>query len=157
MTQSAAPSLSRTLDRKPDYSDHFEGPLARDAETARDLAEVAVRDLPSWFAALFRVRQWIAARVGLETGETTKFDGFLNGLEVIEDTKDSFVAGLPDRHLDFALVVTRADGRVAIDTLIWFNRWYGHLYLIAVLPFHRAILRHWIRVLGRASQVEDRA
>ena len=142
-------SLAASLERKPDYADHFEGPLAARADTARELAEIAMREVPGWFAVLFRIRQWFAGLFGLKTGEATGFEGFLDGLDVIEDSPDRFVAGLPDRHLDFAIVLVRSENRVGIDTLIWFNRWYGHLYLIIVMPFHRAILRHWIAVLGR--------
>lgn len=136
--------------RAPDYSDRFAGPCAQPDRTARELAAAATRATPGWFRALFALRQRLARIAGLKTGAGARDNGLaiLSDLPVIEEINDRFAIGMADRHLDFALTVTKTGREVAFVTDIWFNAAAGRVYLALVLPFHKLILRRYVRALG---------
>jgi len=92
---------------------------------------------PSWIRALLGLRNGLGRLVGLKPARS-------GGFPVIRETPDEVVLGFDDRHLDFRIVVTVADGFATVSTLVrWHNAW-GRMYLAAILPFHRAIAARMI-------------
>ena len=97
------------------------------------------------------LRNLLVAPFGLITGVGRWQDGgagFLARLPVRHDRPDLFETGLTDRHLTFTIRVETQPGRVAVRTLIWFHSVLGRVYLRAVLPAHKAILRRMVARLG---------
>lgn len=138
-------------DRKPDFSDIFEGRLAHHEKSARELAEYALANSPAWFLKLFQLRQFFARLVGLKTQpRQSAVDGtsFLLAMPVIEDSDDVYEAGISDRHLDFTLRLEKVSQSIRLSTTIWFNNWAGRIYLALVRPFHNRICAHYVKVLG---------
>jgi len=77
---------------------------------------------------------------------------FLDAMPIIQESDNIYASGMADKHLDFMITVEKSEGpKVSITTQIWFNKTLGKLYLIAVLPFHKAILKHYIRKLGKPA------
>lgn len=143
-------------DRAPDYVDRFAGPLARPDLTARELAALVTSAqggaIPGWFRGLFAVRQGAARIAGLKTGDGAPENGMglLGDLPVLADEPDRFRIGMADRHLDFTIEVSRSPApEVAFATAIWLHGLPGRIYLTAVMPFHRIILRRFVAALGR--------
>ncbi len=142
--------------RAPDYADVFSGKLAHGDKTAKDLLSFALTKTPRWFHGLFSLRNFFANLIGLKTslkGQPKDLGvNFLASMPVIEETDRLFTSGLSDKHLDFLITVEKNEGpEVSITTQIWFNATLGKIYLIAVLPFHKAIIRYYIRQLGRPA------
>jgi hypothetical protein len=63
------------------------------------------------------------------------------------------VLGFDDRHLDFRIVIDvrqdRPSGQtLSVMTLVHRNNLFGRLYLAAVLPFHKLIVRRMLSGIG---------
>lgn len=142
--------------RNPDYADVFTGKLAHPDKSARDLLRYSLGKTPRWFHALFALRNSLVKLVGLKTSMNEHVEvpaiSFLDAMPVIEETEHVFSSGLADKHLDFLITVEKTAGpNVSFTTQIWFNAALGKFYLIAVLPFHKAIIRYYIRQLGKPA------
>ena len=140
--------------RPPDYADVFSGHLAHNNMSARDLLRHALTKTPRWFHGVFAVRNALVKLIGLKAEIKGRPKGpavnFLDNMPIIEETDRVYSSGLADKHLDFLITVEKIEGpKVSFTTQIWFNATLGKLYLIAVLPFHKAIIRHYIRQLGK--------
>ena len=154
----AYPGMSETFavpPRAPDYADVFTGRLAHPDKSARDLLRHAIANTPRWFHGLFALRNSLVKLVGLKSSMKNRPEGpainFLDNMPIIEETDQVYASGLADKHLDFLITVEKIDGpKVSFTTQIWFNATLGKLHLIAVLPFHKAIIRHYIRQLGKS-------
>jgi hypothetical protein len=118
---------------------------------ARQAAERMMAGGPQWVDILLALRNRMMAPFGLKTpaptdASTTDTIGIF---PVLSETPDRLVAGLNDKHLDFCVVVdvvAEAGGRrVTATTLVLTHNLLGRLYLAAVLPFHRIIVRTMVR------------
>ena len=152
--------MNETFDvpkRPPDYADVYSGILNNPNMTAREMLKFSLSRSPGWFKALHKLRNLLVSPFGLKTGLEDGNHGSVDILEqlpVVYETEAELASGLSDKHLDFLMTVARDDAsepRVTITTQIWFNRTMGKAYLIAVLPFHKAIIRHYVRELGKAA------
>ncbi|MDJ0612538.1 MAG: DUF2867 domain-containing protein [Rhizobiaceae bacterium] len=138
--------------REPDFKDCFSGANAYPEKSAKELAELALASSPFWFRVMFAMRQKLANIVGLRTktdqGENPGVS-FLLSLPELENTETAYEAGLADKHLDFTIRLEKTADRVNLMTQIWFNNFWGKIYLKFVLPFHNMIVSHWVKKLGR--------
>ena len=142
--------------RAPDYADVFSGDLAYPEKSARDLLRQSISTTPGWFHAAFALRNVVVRLFGLKTSLENRPKGpavnFLDAMPIIQESDNIYASGMADKHLDFMITVEKSEGpKVSITTQIWFNKTLGKLYLIAVLPFHKAILKHYIRKLGKPA------
>lgn len=143
-------------ERKADFADTFVGEVKRRDLSPKELMAYALEHTPAWFSAMLRLRDRLGGLVGLKT--TTDIQGkpdasFLLHLPVLRDDNDVYSSGTSDKHLDFAITVERhADATVSFTTEVWFNGVSGRVYLAVILPFHRAILRHWVSVVARMPE-----
>lgn len=143
-------------DRKADFADTFVGEVKLPDITPKALMAYALQQTPAWFSALLRLRDWLGGLAGLKTAKDAhgKPDAsFLLHLPVLRDDEQVYSSGTADKHLDFVITVERhADARVSFTTEVWFNGVSGRMYLALILPFHRAILRHWVNVVARMPE-----
>ena len=120
--------------------------------SAMQAAQLMLERPPAWSVPLMRLRNALVRPFGLRSGrELDQHAGPTAGLERIgifpiqSATPRRVVLGFPDKHLDFRVVVdvAEADGLsvVTATTLVRFNNLGGRLYLIAITPFHKLIVR----------------
>lgn len=145
--------------RPPDYMDASSSKLAGQHLSARELYHLALQQTPGWFELLFQLRNWIGGKLGLRNGrdefepdDASKTAYLMTLLPVLEDRDNRFVTGIGDRHLDFLITlekVGKASEQVSMKTEIWFNAWYGRLYLWLIMPFHKFIIHYLTRKLSQ--------
>ena len=142
--------------RKPDFEDCYEGKLGNDEMSAKDLYMYCMTHTPAWFDALMWLRQKLVKMVGFKTSVGDGDDSnLMTKLPVVRETPDEYCVGISDRHLDFTLTVKRQAAAkqtplISVGTDIWFNAWYGQLYLLIVLPFHKLIINHMLAKLEQS-------
>lgn len=141
-----------------DWADRFTLGLPHGNMTARDVARQAFENPPGWVRRLLRLRNALVAPFGLkgaaETVTTTETE--IGGFPVISSSADRVVLGFDDRHLDFRIVIDvrqdRPSGQtLSVMTLVHRNNLFGRLYLAAVMPFHKLIVRSMLAGLGRRA------
>jgi hypothetical protein len=117
--------------------------------SAREAAERMVSRSPWWATKLLATRDRIVAPFGIKTSRqasgAVRTIGFF---PVLGESDDRVIVGLNDRHLDFRLIVDVApEGpgcRVTATTIVLTHGLPGRVYLAAVLPFHRRIVRNML-------------
>lgn len=109
--------------------------------------------LPPWISGLMAVRNFIVSPFGLKTSapRASGRRDVVGFFPVISQSPDRIVTGFDDKHLDFRVVVDivpeGSARRVRATTLVRTHNLLGRLYLAAVLPFHRIIVRAMLRQL----------
>ena len=119
-------------------------------------AQLAFSAPPGWIARLLALRNIIVAPFGLKSGDEADVPGPRMGLPVFSSSPERVVLGLDDRHLNFRLVVDVADlnettRRITATTLVQRNNLLGRVYLAAVLPFHKILVRALLARLARPA------
>jgi Protein of unknown function (DUF2867) len=108
---------------------------------------------PPWIKSLLAVRNLLVAPFGLKTGVREKVGAsdVIGIFPVVAESPDRLVLGFDDSHLDFRVIVDVASAgshcRVTVTTLVRTHNIFGRVYLAAVLPFHRIIVRSTLRQL----------
>ncbi len=136
-------------DRAPDWQDCHAGALVPPETTARDAFVRALDNAPGWVGAAMWLRNLMGRPFGITPATLDDRADFLNRMPVVTDQPDHFETGLTDRHLTFTLSVDTQPGHVAATTRIWFHNLVGRLYLRAVLPVHRHLMRRMLRGLAQ--------
>lgn len=126
------------------------------------LAREALEHPPAWFRALLRLRDAVVSVGGVKSSRRIRQDAASEGLAtvaffpVLSRSERELVLGEDDRHLDFrasVLVRVAADGEtrdLIMTTAVRCHNLAGRLYLMAIAPFHRLIVRSNVeRLLAR--------
>lgn len=122
---------------------------------AIDAASRLLEDAPVWVRGLMDLRNRIVALLGLKTvAYAVAGQGQVGGFPVLFQSPGRVVLGFDDRHLDFRIVVDvaedgAAENRVSVTTLVKRHNLFGRLYIAAVTPFHRLIVRNALGGLGK--------
>jgi len=133
------------------FVDAYRVVVADDGLDALHATRVAMGHQPGWIDALLALRNGIVAPFGLKTsGRDAEPALEAIGIMPIQSvTPSRVILGFADRHLDFRVVmdVVRADGGSAVTatTLVRLNNLFGRLYLTAITPFHRVIVRTMLK------------
>ncbi|MGO4855602.1 DUF2867 domain-containing protein [Phaeovulum sp. W22_SRMD_FR3] len=143
-----------------DYTDCWALPGNTPAPAA--LAQ-AFTTLPGWFTALLALRNRIVAGMGLRTDTpdgapradlaALRQGDWIGLFQIHALSTEEAIIGTDDKHLDFRLVIGRADGQIYFGSWIHPHNIWGRIYLTLVLPFHHPILRDTLR---RAAQAPER-
>ena len=139
--------------RQPNFEDCFSGENSFPEKSPKELAKIALASSPLWFQIMFSLRQKLAGLFGLLTETPEGKDpgvGFLLSLPIIQDDETAYEAGLADKHLDFTIRISKEDDQINLRTQVWFNNFWGKIYLKIVMPFHNLIVSHWVKSLGVA-------
>jgi len=128
-----------------DFADAFSVVVPCAGLDARPLAAGAFSDPPDWAAALMKARNAIMGRLGYKAPDTRR-----SGFPVLRSSPQEVVMGLDDGHLDFrALVrvstVTADSSRITLATAVATHNWRGRIYLAAIMPFHKMIVRNMLQ------------
>jgi hypothetical protein len=125
------------------------------ALTARRAAETMFGQRQGWLSALLKMRDAAVKPFGLQTTDAKPPSGarMIGIFPVISETPERVVAGFDDKHLDFRVIVdvfAESPGtRVVATTLVLKHNLLGRVYLAAILPFHRIIVRSMLNGLAR--------
>jgi hypothetical protein len=139
------------------FSDAFRVAVDGNTLDARTAAKIMFTRGPRWSKALIALRNMIVAPIGLKT--SGKGDagprGMIGIFSIVSETPERLVAGFNDSHLDFRVIVdvTPAGHRqhVTVTTLVLTHNRVGRAYLAIILPFHRLIVRSFLRRVSRAG------
>jgi hypothetical protein len=99
-----------------------------------------------WVKGMMGLRNALVRPFGLKTGRPSEDPRGRVGIFPINSaTPNRVVLGFPDKHLDFCLVVdvSARDGtsEITATTLVRTNNFLGRIYLAAILPFHKLVVR----------------
>jgi len=128
------------------FIDSYRVTVAGAGLDALDAAREILARQPRWVDGLMAARNAIVKPFGLKTGHETEDRRGKVGIFPIESaTPRRAVLGFEDKHLDFRVVVdvVEAGGssEVTATTLVRLNNPLGRVYLTAILPFHKIIVR----------------
>ncbi len=127
-----------------DWIDSWQVFVAAGFPDARSAAKAIVAAFPKWTWPLLALRALFVLPFGLKGGGNPKADR-VAFFPVVGERPEQLVAGFDDRHLDFRIIVDLerivSGQRVSLTTAIRRHNFLGRLYLAAVLPFHRKIIR----------------
>ncbi|MFP5077497.1 DUF2867 domain-containing protein [Rhizobium sp. YIM 134829] len=133
-----------------DWADCFQTLRQGNPVTARRAAELMLTSFPLWVRLLMRLRDGAVRPFGLMGRETVEATvparARIGFFPVIDETNSEITLGLDDHHLDFRLVVTvenQADASqlISVTTLVHRKVTFGRVYMAAIAPFHRLIVR----------------
>jgi hypothetical protein len=130
---------------------------------AADVAHLALDRFPPWARFLLWLRNAIVAPFGLQStrdvaSNHTEVIGFF---PIISQSDGQIVVGLDDSHLDFRLVIDVLDlgageALVSFTTLVYRKVLLGRIYIAAITPFHRLIVKASLRQVGRCLEAKRR-
>ena len=128
-----------------DWADRFELALDGKGVTAAVAAERSLGRSPRWVRVLLRLRNRIVSIIGLKSAAPSSRLGLIGAFPVVSKSDDEVVLGFDDKHLDFRIVVDVRAGSavnqiVGVTTLVRRHNTLGRVYLMAVTPFHKAIV-----------------
>lgn len=143
-----------------DWADAFQLEVPKQFETARAAAEATFQNFPGWTKPLLRLRNWVVQPLGLKTADRVSTRDTLSFFPVLSETQSRVVGGFDDSHLDFRVVVDLAPSgtecqRIKLTTLIRRHNPIGKAYLLAVTPFHRAIIRGTLERMAKQQKAPD--
>ncbi|MGB3815644.1 MAG: DUF2867 domain-containing protein [Shinella sp.] len=148
-------SLPHPLLPAADWADRFTLGLPVNNLTAREAARLALEYPPGWVRRLMVLRNALVAPFGLKSAaeKVATSDTEIGGFPVVSVSDDRVVLGFDDRHLDFRIVIDvrqdRPSGQtLSVMTLVHRNNLIGRLYLAAVMPFHKLIVRTMLSGIG---------
>jgi Protein of unknown function (DUF2867) len=123
-------------------------------ESGIDARAAAVRMFsrsPRWIEALIALRNLLVAPFGLKrsgAGDRGKL-GMIGIFPVISETPERLVVGFDDIHLNFRVLIDVSAagnrGQVTATTLVRTHNRLGRLYLAAIMPFHRLVVKAMLR------------
>jgi len=125
------------------------------ALTARRAAEKMFNRRRGRLSTLLKMRDAAVKPFGLQTTDAKPPAGarMIGIFPVISETPERVVAGFDDKHLDFRVIVDvfpdAAGTRVVATTLVLKHNLLGRVYLAAILPFHRVIVRSMLNGLAQ--------
>ena len=143
-----------------DLADAFAVALPPAASTDIRLLAGAVLGHPAWWTrTLMRLRDAVMAPFGVKTaqqiragrspGGTARIDFF----PVLSCTDNELIVGEDDRHLNFRTSVLRcrrgAETWLIATTVVHCHNRLGRCYLAIIHPFHRLIVRAYLRGAAR--------
>ncbi len=157
VTEQSAPPQSRLVSwyKDADLIDSFAArlPLAFEGDI-RTIAKAVLGRPAPWFRALLMLRDGIVRPLGLRTSaqvrEATSEERRIDFFPVLSEDEDELILGENDRHLDFrlSLLLQKTDGGANIviaTTVVQCHNRLGRVYLAAIKPFHRLVVRSNLR------------
>ncbi|MFC3161924.1 DUF2867 domain-containing protein [Ciceribacter thiooxidans] len=153
---SEEPALPHPALIEADWADRYAVISPERAMPAIRAAHWALGQSPVWVRGLLDIRNRVVAPFGLKAAETKPGEaGFVGAFAIVSERDDQVVLGFDDKHLDFRIVIEVASAgpagsKVSVTTLVNRHNTFGRLYILAVTPFHRLIVRTTLgRLAGR--------
>lgn len=142
------------LQHRRSFCDAFYFDVSTAKPDAGDVFHAVFSCLPKWAIALMRLRNWIACRLGFETGpiamtppRESMYPGAQAGfLTLTSVSDDEVVAYAAEPHMALWISVCRQScGRFAVVTYVHLRTLRSRVYMTAIMPFHKIIARRTIK------------
>lgn len=130
-----------------DWADRYAVMTRNDDATALDVVRKMFGRSPRWVGLLLSLRNFIVGLFGLKSAELGIAEGErIGAFPVVSASDDQIVLGFDDSHLNFRIIVdvTAAGsqaGKLAVTTLVDRHNLFGRIYIFAITPFHKLIVR----------------
>ena len=136
-----------------DFADGYRGRIELPYLTALQGARAIFENPPRFAVALMALRNSLVAPFGLRAPNRLNRDAtdhqMVGIFPLLSASPEEVILGGNDRHLDFRIWVSIEKDKTGCDltisTLVRFNNFFGKVYLITVMPFHRMLSRHLLR------------
>jgi len=145
---SVKPTLPSTVLPHADWADAYEIETRREFSDMKAAALCIVGGMPRWAKPRLWLRNVIVAPFDLKPGNHSIVQTDVDHVDffpMLTETEEHIVLGLDDRHLDFSILFERQtsqDGaRYRLTTLVERHNLFGRVYLFAITPFHKWIIR----------------
>lgn len=116
--------------------------------TAMQAAEAVFNSMPGWTRALMAIRNAVMRPFGVKTSATQAGrpgQTMIGLFPVLRESPRHLLLGFDDSHLDFRITVALDDAEgataITVTTAVLTHNALGRVYLAAILPFHRLIVR----------------
>jgi len=141
---------------KAEFSDAYAVPFEKDGQTIHEIYLAIFSHAPSWVKILMAIRSLVVVPFGLKgttqqqfTAEklqkSYKVGDTICSWEIFSQSEHELITGINDKHLDFRVSLLRMSKRnqqqLVLSTVVTLNNVFGWLYLRAIIPFHRRIVR----------------
>lgn len=163
VTEQHPPKHSRLAGwyERADLVDTFAVRLPSGANTnIRSIGQAILGQPAPWFRALLATRDNIVRLFGLQTsaelrGKNSEKDR-IDFFPILSADDNELILGEDDRHLDFriSLMIERAGSGPAVvfaTTAVRCNNQLGRVYLAAIKPFHRLVVRSHLQRAAKAG------
>ncbi len=149
-----------------DFADAYAICLPRDTIAAPELlARFLFSQQAPWAAALLRLRDALVAGFGIKTSRQlqrlsdSSRDRRITIFKIYETNTHEILLGEDDKHLDFRLSVllqartvgAEARTHLILTTVVQCHNRLGRAYIALIAPFHRRIVRSYLRRAARAG------
>ena len=128
-----------------DWADAWQVVISRPFLNARVAANDIVSSFPIWTYPMLVLRQIMVLPFGLKGSGKKDKSKKIGIFPIVSESEKTLIAGFDDSHLDFRIIVDLESVKnrqsVTLTTVIQRHNLIGKLYLMAVMPFHRAIIR----------------
>lgn len=148
------PALPHPALLQADWADRYAVISPEQAMPAIRAARLALGQSPAWVRRLLDLRNRAVAPFRLKAAEMRLGEtGSVGAFPILSERDEQVVLGFNDKHLDFRIVVEVASAgttgsKVSVTTLVSRHNTFGRLYILAVTPFHRLIVK---TTLGRLA------
>ena len=149
--QLPADSALMALRTPGDFLDCYSTENGRKGLTVSSAISLAFTNNAPWIRGLMAIRTMLVAPFGLKTGDAYKVLPVVEGeslvgkkvsiFTVFSHEEDEIIIGEDDKHLDFRISLSHKAGIWYIATWVKPHNIGGHIYLRAILPFHKLISR----------------
>lgn len=153
------PALPHPALLQADWADRYAVISPEPAMPAIRAAQLALGQSPAWVRRLLDLRNRVVAPFGLKAAEMKLGEaGSVGAFPIVSERDEQVVLGFNDKHLDFRIVIDvasagAAGSRVSVTTLVDRHNAFGRLYILAITPFHRLIVRTTLRRLADPAVV----
>ena len=172
-TKIPARSLLKREEESFDYIDSFQDLFSEkgQATSLTKVLQLFVSGGPKWADSLLNLRNKIVKPFGLKTSDsiTDEQSDSINyeignrvGIFLLLDkTENEVILGDDDKHLNFkvslllAPIVNKIDKKkLSLTTVVKFHNLFGRLYFLAIMPFHKLIVRSSLKSIIKQLESE---
>lgn len=147
----------KNLLSKVDFSDTFS--TTNQVDNIERITKLIFNTTPKWIKLLFKLRNSLAALVGLKTVKPDDYregfivDDYVNFFRIYAICDNEIVIGADDSHLNFRAIIhnTRSESyNIHVITLVEYNNLKGRIYMGIIKPFHRLVVKRMVKNAYRA-------
>ncbi|MED5619886.1 DUF2867 domain-containing protein [Ideonella sp. BN130291] len=126
------------------------------------LARFIFSQQPRWVGVLLSIRDAVVGRFGLKTAQQLSSLGAhdqanrVGIFRIYGSTPAEIVLGEDDKHLDFRVSLLcsgepspHCPRQLTLSTVVHCHNGWGRLYILAIAPFHRLVVRSSLRRAAR--------
>lgn len=146
---------------KTNYWDIYQIQLSNN-DYSVDKITSAILKTPKWIDNLMKMRNIIARRFGLKSGDKNyhiephySIGSKAGYFTVLNRNENEIVMGENDTHLNFRTSVRvenqSENSLVYLSTVVQFNNFFGWLYFLPVKPFHQLLIQSLLKKYANAN------